>query len=42
MYGSYISFIEEDNFLNNINYYLDNAYEKSRNRISDYTLIRKR
>lgn len=41
-YGSYISFVEEDNFLDNLDYYLDRAYEKSKKRISDYALIRRK
>lgn len=42
MYGSYISFVDEDEFLNNIDYYLDNAYEKSKKKISDYNLVREK
>lgn len=35
--GSYISFVSEDDFLDNPNFYIDNAYKKSQN-LSNYTL----
>ena len=36
--GSYISFIEEDDFLSNPQKYIDNAYDKSENDASGYDL----
>ena len=36
--GSYISFIEEDSFLLNPSYYIENAYEKSENDAAGYDL----
>lgn len=39
--GSYISYIEEETFLNNPSKYIDNAYDKSENDASGYD-IRKR
>lgn len=38
MYGSYISFIEEEDFLDNPDKYIDNAYNKSENDASGYDL----
>lgn len=40
--GSYISFIEEETFLNNPTKYIDNAYEKSENDASGYDLKKER
>ena len=42
LYGSYISFIEEDEFLSNTDKYIDNAYDKSQNNGEGYNLCRKR
>lgn len=39
--GSYIALIEEDKFLNDPNYYIENAYEKSKN-LNNYNLSKKR
>ncbi|SFL73632.1 MTH538 TIR-like domain [Gracilibacillus orientalis] len=39
--GSYISLINEENFLENPNKYIDNAYDKSKN-TSNYKLTRKK
>ena len=39
--GSYISLVNEDDFLKNSNRYIENAYEKSK-RTSDYHLVRQR
>ncbi|WP_431624580.1 TIR domain-containing protein [Enterobacter chuandaensis] len=39
--GSYISLIEEHLFLENPNYYIENAYQKSKN-LKSYTLSKKR
>ncbi|WP_455061304.1 TIR domain-containing protein [Prevotella sp.] len=36
--GSYIAFIEEDDFLKNPQLYIDNAYDKSENDASDYDI----
>lgn len=36
--GSYIAFVEEDDFLNNPSRYVDNAYEKSENDASGYDI----
>lgn len=36
--GSYISFVEEDEFLNNIDIYINNAYEKSENDGAGYII----
>lgn len=36
--GSYIAFVEEDDFLNNPSRYIDNAYEKSENDASGYDI----
>jgi MTH538 TIR-like domain (DUF1863). len=36
--GSYISYIEEEEFLNDINKYIENAYEKSQNNASGYII----
>lgn len=37
--GSYITFVEEEDFLNNSKRYIDNAYEKSENDGKGYELI---
>lgn len=34
--GSYIAFVEEDDFLNNPSKYIDNAFDKSENDASGY------
>lgn len=39
--GSYISLVNEEEFLNNPNKYIDNAYDKSKN-TSNYNLTRKK
>lgn len=36
--GSYISFVEEDEFLSHIDKYIDNAYDKSENDASGYII----
>lgn len=36
--GSYIAFVEEEEFLNNIDKYIDNAYDKSENDASGYDI----
>lgn len=38
--GVYISYVREDDFLDNIDKYIDNAYDKSENDAQGYTLIR--
>ena len=40
--GSYISYIEEEIFLNDPNKYIDNAYDKSENDASGYDLVKTR
>ncbi|HAV90665.1 MAG TPA: hypothetical protein DCW44_05280 [Eubacterium sp.] len=40
--GSYISFIEEDSFLDNPQKYIDNAYDKSENDAAGYDIVRER
>lgn len=40
--GSYISFVEEDAFINNPQYYIDNAYDKSENDADGYDLVKQR
>ena len=40
--GSYISFVEEDDFINNPQYYIDNAYDKSENDAKGYDLVKQR
>jgi hypothetical protein len=40
--GSYISFVEEEEFLGNPQKYIDNAYEKSENNASEYDLTKQR
>ena len=40
--GSYISFVEEDDFINNPQYYIDNAYDKSENDAEGYDLVKQR
>ena len=42
MTGNYISFVEEDVFLANTGYYIDNAYDKSENDASGYILTKTR
>ena len=42
MTGNYISFVEEDAFLANTAYYIDNAYDKSENDASGYVLTKTR
>ncbi len=42
MTGNYISFVEEDAFLANTGYYIDNAYDKSENDASGYILTKTR
>lgn len=42
MTGNYISFVEEDAFLANTGYYIDNAYDKSENDASGYNLTKTR
>lgn len=38
--GSYIAFIEEDDFLDNPRRYIDNAYDKSENDAEDYDIVK--
>ena len=40
--GSYIAFVEEDEFLSNPQKYIDNAYDKSENNAEGYTLTKQR
>ena len=40
--GSYISFVEEDDFINDPQYYIDNAYDKSENDAEGYDLVKQR
>ena len=40
LFGSYISFVKEDEFLDNPQKYIDNAYNKSQNDAEDYNLTR--
>ncbi len=40
--GSYIAIVEEDEFLANPNYYIENAYQKSENDASGYDLSKTR
>lgn len=40
--GSYIAYVEEEAFLSNPTKYIDNAYEKSENDASGYTLSKQR
>ena len=42
MNGSYISYVEEEDFLSNPNKYVDNAYNKSENDGDGYDLVRSR
>ena len=42
MNGSYINFIEEEDFLDNLSKYIDNAYNKSENDASGYDLQKTR
>lgn len=41
MNGSYITLVDEDNFLNDPNYYIDNAFDKSK-QLSNYKLKKER
>jgi hypothetical protein len=40
--GSYIAFVEEDEFLSNPKKYIDNAYDKSENDADGYDLTKQR
>lgn len=40
--GSYISFVEEDAFISNPQYYINNAYDKSENDADGYDLVKQR
>ena len=40
--GSYIAYVEEDDFLDDPAMYIDNAYEKSENDASGYDLTKTR
>lgn len=40
--GSYISFVEEDDFIRNPQKYIDNAYNKSENDAEGYDLVKQR
>lgn len=40
--GSYIAYVEEDDFLRNPTKYIDNAYEKSENDASGYNIVKTR
>jgi hypothetical protein len=40
--GSYIAFVEEDEFLRNPQYYIDNAYDKSENNASGYDITKQK
>mgnify|MGYP006989032955 CR=1 FL=1 len=40
--GSYISFVEEDDFLENPSKYIENAYNKSENDAEGYDLVNQR
>ena len=40
--GSYISFVEEEDFLKNPQKYIDNAYDKSENNASGYDITKTR
>ena len=40
--GSYISFVEEDDFINNPQRYINNAYDKSENDAVGYDLVKQR
>lgn len=40
--GSYIAFVEEDEFLSNPQKYIDNAYSKSENDANGYILTKQR
>lgn len=42
MDGSYITFVEEEEFLNNIDKYIENAYQKSENDAEGYDLKKER
>ena len=42
MNDSYISYVEEEDFLSNPNKYVDNAYNKSENDGDGYDLVRSR
>jgi hypothetical protein len=38
--GSYVSYVEEDTFLKEPNYYIENAYSKSENDASGYDIVK--
>jgi hypothetical protein len=40
--GSYIAFVEEEDFLANPQKYIDNAYDKSENDASGYDITKRR
>lgn len=40
--GSYIAYVEEEEFLSDPNKYIDNAYDKSENDASGYDIVKKR
>lgn len=40
--GSYIAFVEEDDFIKNVNMYIENAYNKSLNNASGYDLVKQK
>ena len=40
--GSYIAYVEEEDFLKNPTKYIDNAYDKSENDASGYDLVKTR
>ena len=42
LYGSYIEYIEEDDFLRNPKRYINNAYDKSENDANGYDLVKQR
>jgi hypothetical protein len=42
MNGSYITFVEEETFLQDPQKYIDNAYDKSENNASGYDLTKQR
>ena len=42
MNGSYITFVEEEEFLNNTKKYIDNAFDKSENDAEGYEIVKQR